>query len=144
MKLRTLLQIMLAVAVVAWVAAARANAPDNRYQPTGTAGELQDTVTGLIWVVPDDTMEYSIAAMQSVCQAPWRLPTAYELFTLIDLQQPHGPLIDTAFIRTSSGWYWAVENQAGASYQWAVGYHAPWADMRTDLKEANVRCVRTP
>jgi hypothetical protein len=117
MKSRNRIRALVAAAALLTTVGARANAPDNRYQP-GAAGELQDTITGLVWQVPPDTSKYDNAGAQAHCVAPWRLPTTYELMTIIDYWQPVSPMVDQQFVRVDSDWYWTSEVQVGNNTEW--------------------------
>jgi hypothetical protein len=117
MKSRNRIGIIVAAAALLTAVGARANAPDNRYQP-GAAGELQDTITGLVWQVPPDTATYDNAGALAHCVAPWRLPTTYELMTIIDYWQPVAPMVDQQFVRVDSNWYWTSEVEVGNSSEW--------------------------
>ena len=88
------------------------NAPSGHYTiGTGaTAGVVLDNASGLYWQQAAATDFYSWADAQTVCAtldldgAGWRLPTAKELFSLLDRSQPAAPYIDsTAFPDLSSG-----------------------------------------
>jgi hypothetical protein len=138
--------LLLALATLSWAGDGRANAPDDRYQPTGVAGELQDTVTGLIWMSPDDGMRYTLTAMKTRCVAPWRLPTTYELTTLLDFTQSVAPLIDLQFIRTIGMFYWTSDPTADGKYWWTVNFSGNVGGIGMEALDAMnpVRCVRDP
>ena len=73
----------------------------------------------------------------------WRLPTEYELMTIVD-KRAHSATIDrVAFPNTKAFWFWTntiyVDN---SSYAWVVGFGAGNSDAR-DIGAAHyVRCVR--
>jgi hypothetical protein len=144
---RALTRLALAAAML-WAAELRAGAPDGRFVATGTAGELQDSVTGLIWQSPDDGQKYAWSGAapnaQTHCVAPWRLPTAYELFTLVDVTATVPPALDPLFIRAAPVFYWTSDAVAGSSSGdlWIVDFNDGSVVAESPASTDLVRCVR--
>jgi hypothetical protein len=137
----------------AWVAAtatsAVADAPASQYAIS--AGTVLDTRTGLVWQRSVDSTLRTWDAAQSYCAAlslsgpGWRLPSAKELLTLVDLTAiyPAVPIDSTAFPNTPAYGFWSSSLRAGdPSSAWMLLGDS--GSMTTDWlgTPANVRCVR--
>jgi hypothetical protein len=151
--MKSLIRTLLAFAVVAGSAAVavgtRAAAPPNRY--TVVSGTVRDNKTKLTWqqTAPSTTLAQTDAASYcsglSLNGTGWRLPTLFELETLLDYSvAPPGPMIDaTFFFNTAQLPYWTSSPSVGASVVAYVGFSNGNAGYfnGTDTSPS-VRCVR--
>ena len=143
--------------------------PPNQY--TGSAGEVTDNYTGLVWQQADSAaaagatvIPWSGAA--GYCASlglnghTWRVPTINELATLVDEAHVAPAINKTVFPNTkygsySNNWYWANATYGTSAYGWAInfddgftGYNAGTATGKNGGPEWNyftgawVRCVR--
>jgi len=143
--------------------------PPNQY--TGSAGEVTDNYTGLVWQQADSAaaagatvIPWSGAA--GYCASlglnghTWRVPTINELATLVDEAHVAPAINKTVFPNTkygsySNNWYWASTTYTGSTNGWAInfddgftGYNAGTATGKNGGPEWNyftgawVRCVR--
>jgi hypothetical protein len=129
----------------------RADAPSGRYGfPTSTT--VLDTKTGLVWQRKVSVTPTSQAAGASTCfnnpmaltGTGWRLPTAKELLTLLDLSRSNG-LDSSAFPSEPSGAYWSsTKANAAGDLAWLVNF--PPGNTPNESAQASqaslVRCVR--
>jgi hypothetical protein len=132
---------------------ARADAPTPRFVVDGDA-TVTDTVTGLVWERhPASAPEaLSHADAEARCKslalagARWRLPSAKELFSLLDHTLPADdkPLLDrTAFPELYTGWFWsstgAPQTNIGA---WTVDFLYGSLQPHAAAETGRVRCLR--
>jgi hypothetical protein len=109
--------------------------------PRFTAGEsgdatnaVRDNLTGLVWARDanmrgatatwNDAVDYC-NALNYGGRSDWRLPTRFELESLLDLEKSSGPVLPTGhpFVNIFSGFYFSSSTYmptAGGSYAWAV------------------------
>lgn len=140
-----------AAAVVAGLSLA--NAPAGRYSASN--GMVTDNRTGLVWqqAVTDSTMfSYTWDTAKTHCSSlnlngtGWRLPTAKELATLVDLSQTNAPYIDrVAFPSSSTFLHWtSTPHVTSSSSAWAIDFSLNYG-MTTGISKGqkfNARCVR--
>ncbi len=128
---------------------AHATAPEGRYKVAAT--EVTDRRTGLIWqratnAPLDFASARSCPGLESVAGSSWRLPTAAELVTLVDVTQVE-PAIDTdAFPDTELEPYWtstAYADPAEPNNYWAVDFEDGTAGPHSAGQQMPYRCVRT-
>jgi hypothetical protein len=85
-----------AVALVAMVSLARADAPSDQYDLFNSASvTIADHYTGLVWERAAPSVQYSFSDAANYCQGlslngfgNWRVPSYKELLTLVD-ENPH-------------------------------------------------------
>ncbi|MFC1857640.1 DUF1566 domain-containing protein, partial [Thermodesulfobacteriota bacterium] len=85
-------------------------------------GTVTDPNTGLMWQQEDDGQQRSWESALSYCEnlplanyTDWRLPTAKELSSIVDVSK-YGPAIDQVFSNTESSYYWSSTTSAGSPY----------------------------
>lgn len=115
----------------------------------GTVNESADVCTGYS---SGDTATYCnteafVARVNSAghCGATdWRLPTAYELQSIVDFGRSN-PAIDTAYFpNTETTLYWSSSPSAYSSYgAWVVGFNYGYDDDGDRLNGNHVRLVRS-
>jgi hypothetical protein len=88
-------------------------------------------------------MTHTWADAQAHCAGIWRLPTADELATLIDLRAQAAPLIDSAFTNANAA-YWTITEQAGSgqTIAWFVNFGFGGIGFQGVGGTNRVRCVR--
>jgi hypothetical protein len=124
-------------------------APRTSVQADGT---VADRATGLTWQRAPDPALVTWAAAGPYCAgldnitpgaAPWRLPTAKELQTLIDETRFDPAIDDLAFPDTGGDSFWASSALAGQDgFAWFVSFHAGVAYNSPTEEPHRVRCVR--
>jgi hypothetical protein len=141
-------RILGAVAVVAVVlaAAAEASAPAGRY--TVASGTVFDTNTKLTWQQTGPSAQYSWSDALTYCQTlsltgtGWRLPTVKELQTIVDYSQRY-PAIDTTAFPAPAIIYWSSSPSASPGLDaWYVEFNTGGTFILFEGDTANVRCVR--
>jgi hypothetical protein len=150
----------LAVVAVVLTASAEASAPAGRY--TTASGTVFDTKTKLTWQQTAPSAPYIWAAAKTYCQAlnlagtGWRLPTRKELQTIVDYSQSAPSIDPTAFPATPSSPFWSSSPVAGSppagspTFAWFVDFdhgNSNYYDMTLayDVPTARPilpRCVR--
>jgi Protein of unknown function (DUF1566)/Secretion system C-terminal sorting domain len=120
-------------------------------------GTLSDTVTGLMWQRIDGgemTVENAAIYADTLTLSgftDWRLPTAREAFSILNLQNNNPALNTTYFSNTNAEYWWTSERQANdATKVWCtnsgggVGNH-PKAETISagGVKKFHARAVRT-
>lgn len=129
----------------------RADAPLGHY--TTANATVRDTKTGLTWQqTTAGGQTYTWDAANSLCSglgSGWRLPTAKELLTLVDVQAYHAEATTTVIdtVAFPSTWvdvaWWSSTTQAtSSSSAWAVdfSYGALYGSVKT--AELHARCVK--
>ncbi|NMC70187.1 MAG: DUF1566 domain-containing protein [Myxococcales bacterium] len=124
--------------------------------PVVDPGEVvEDSLTGLVWQrafaagVPWAEAGDACASLGAGGlggRTDWRLPTIYELATLIDLGRA-GPAIDTAAFPgtpTMPGWWSATPDAVRSELAWGVGFQAGELNEGPVGMPAFVRCVAGP
>ena len=116
-------------------------------------GTVTDTRTGLMWL--QDGNDYNGGKEQmwknavSGCKKfnfaghkDWRLPTAHELFSLVDFGKKEFPLIDKIFKNTRY-WYWTATNYVpSTTYAMIVGFQNGYVTNLGKTTAYYVRPVR--
>lgn len=122
-----------------------AKAPAGRY--TIANGTVYDTLTKLTWQQSTTLTTYSQSAAASTCAAlvlagsGWRLPTAKELVTIMDVGDPS--MIDTtAFQGDLTLPYWSSTAIGQSGYQVTFDVNAPPVSYAPPSTGNYVRCVR--
>jgi hypothetical protein len=153
---------LVAVALVAMVSLARADAPPDQYALFYSASlTIADNYTKLVWQRAAPTTTYSFSGAASYCQglsldgyADWRVPSYKELMTLVD-EHPHfeygnGGLVPhaidpNAFPGTAvDNFYWtsSVFPQAPApTYGYAVSFADGTGQQALLTQPLYVRCA---
>jgi hypothetical protein len=139
-----------AIASVATVTIAAADAPAGRY--TVTNGTVKDGETGLTWSQTEQAGgPWNWVDAQSQCVAPWRMPTVQELRTLSDLTQTTAPAIDrsvfqgpTAGSAPSAGGFWTSTRYLlePKGYAFWVSFDNGAVDGNDPTLPFGVRCVQ--
>ena len=124
--------------------------------PTAGPREVvEDSLTGLVWqraFAAGLSWTEASAACASLREGAlggrtdWRLPTIYELATILDLGRA-APAIDTdAFPGTATmpGWWSATPDAERPELAWGVGFHAGELNEAPVGMPAFVRCVAGP
>lgn len=131
-------------------------------------GTVTDNNTGLMWelkTAEDNNVNYSnpndadnnyswenaqsavddLNAMNYAGRSDWRLPTAEELGTLLDLSKDQpGPVIDTNFFtHCKPGNYWTADSYAADfNMAWALNFSTAGDDFLNKSNSFYVRAVR--
>jgi len=73
----------------------------------------------------------------------WRLPTMYELLTIIDYKKNNPAMIDIFEYVQSKGYYWTSDNiVTDKNYAWYVSFNKGNTYGFSKDKKAYIRCVR--
>jgi hypothetical protein len=119
-------------------------------------GTITDTVTGLMWQCTDGgemKIENAIVYCDSLTLAGhtnWRLPSAQESFSILNMQNVNPAINSTYFINTTAEYWWTSERQANDTNKiWCtnagggIGNH-PRAETISagGTKKFHVRAVR--
>jgi hypothetical protein len=123
-----------------------ATAPEGRY--VTTAKTVTDRRTKLVWQRVVLAERLGVEAAKAACaarkldSATWRLPTAAELQTLIDVRA-HDPAVDgAAFPATPVERFWSATPYArAAGYSWAVDFATGTSNASPSEGLLAVRCV---
>lgn len=131
-------------------------------------GSVTEVNTGLIWEVKgaaDGTVDYSnpndadniytwenaqsfvddLNARNHAGRSDWRLPTAEELGTILDLSKDQpGPIIDTNFfVNCKAGSYWTADAYAADfNKAWVIDFSSAGDDFLDKSNSFYVRAVR--
>ena len=126
--------------------------PPARYTIGG--GTVYDKKTGLTWQQTTSSETFAWADAKAYCAntnpgvpGGWRLPTAKELLTLVDVTRPSIPTIDCdVFVAAPAGDEWSATPFSGFSGSspsaWAVSFYAGNPISRAVSSLNLVRCVR--
>jgi hypothetical protein len=130
--------------VFLWPAAARTEAPANRFV-TGS-GTVYDNKTKLTWMQPTTDDIYTWEEAKSHCAgqgAGWRLPTLKELYTIVDVRRWE-PAADTNYFPdTRNDWYWSSTPLYGSPNEaWFINFSLGIGGHYGVTDENYVRCVR--
>ncbi len=129
----------------------RAEAPLGHY--TEANATVRDTRTGLIWQqTTTGGLTYTWDAANSLCSglgSGWRLPTAKELLTLVDVQayraEATTAMIDTAAFPATwvdVGWWSSTPLVTANSEAWALDFSDGELYVSDKAGELHARCVR--
>jgi hypothetical protein len=109
---------------------------------------VQDNVTGLLWQAVGLPGTYAdataLAAVADFCgmSEGWRLPTRFELLSIVH----HGvsnPAIDTHFFPNTSSWYyWSSDPSQTVNFRWAVSFNSGTTWGEEESRDHNLRLVR--
>jgi hypothetical protein len=119
-------------------------------------GTIADTVTGLMWQAGDGgemSIENAIVFCDSLIlggYTNWRLPSAQESFSILNLQNANPALSTTYFVNTGAEYWWTSERQANDTNKiWCtnagggMGNHPRTETMSAGgTKKFHVRAVR--
>ena len=140
------------VSVVLACSTARAAAPTGQYTVQAAAGTVKDNTSGLTWQRAHSASTLSWDAANTYCATlvlggfanGWRLPTKFELETIVDWQLKN-PAIDLdAFPNTKPETFWTstVSASSGANY-WSVSFYSGYTNAPSSSTNSNwARCVR--
>lgn len=118
-------------------------------------GTVRDEKTGLEWKQQTNSTRYTWFQADNYCNSltfpsggytDWRLPTAQELATIIDLGRGD-PAIDPVFDMAMETRYWSADSRVdNSAYAWLVNFGSGWIRSDTDVKTTtlSVRPVRGP
>lgn len=117
-------------------------------------GVVTDQVTGLAWLSTTSADAVSFTTANATCDAltfggrdDWRLPTAIELFSIVDAGQSDPSLDATVFPSIPPGtkaWYWTSSPLAdGSGKRWAVQFRqgGGYSDAFVNGTACSYRCV---
>ena len=122
--------------------------PPGRYTVAG--GGVSDSKTGLTGPQGTPAAALSWADAKAYCVSlndgggPWRVPTAKELLTLVDVTRATPPIIDCdAFPAASETEVWSASAFVSIpSYAWAVDFHGGYSISADASVALGARCVR--
>jgi len=113
-------------------------------------GTVTDNVTSLMWQQEDDNTTRIWDDANTYCNDltladyyDWRLPSAYELMSIVNCDT-YSPSIDTTYFPgTSASCYWSSTTYAGnSSYAWSVAFFSGTVYYSVKTNNDYVRCVR--
>ncbi len=117
---------------------------------TTTNDTVQDSATSLMWQrqVPAGKYDWQqakdyCAALQLEGHCDWRLPSRFELVSILDYANDLPSIDTTAFPNTPVVWFWSSSAYAGSAlHAWSVGFDG--GSVTDDYKDLHfhVRCVR--
>jgi hypothetical protein len=140
----------MAMLISVWPSVGQAKAPDGRY--TVNTDTVYDNVTKLTW--PRLQSDQLIAWLQasSYCQTldlngtGWRLPTIFELESIIDFSQYNWALDPSAFTKPQTPLedrFWASTQDAfSPTSAWSVDFYHGNSSTQSKTGTFYVRCVR--
>ena len=118
-------------------------------------GTVADSLTGLQWqkdTAPgtDGIGHFALKDAVTYCDnlelagaKDWRLPSRFELQTLLDYNKSEPPVIADAFTGTQADWYWTASPTPGASSpSWFVDFSTGYSYGTVTVDSYHVRCVR--
>ncbi len=119
-------------------------------------GTVLDTVTGLMWQQADggemtvESAEVYVDTLTLAGHTDWRLPTAHEAFSIMDLAHNNPALDPDAFAPTVAEYWWSSDHQANdANRIWVtnagggIGNHLKSETISAGgVKRFHVRAVR--
>lgn len=107
---------------------------------------VTDKNTGLMWQRADNGVSRTWADAGDYCEAldldgysDWRLPTYFELLTIVDYGRSNPSIDPLAFPNTNSSYYWTAIDEGGAK---AISFDYGESSTFTQSSTKNVRCVR--
>jgi hypothetical protein len=117
-------------------------------------GTIMDNVTGLMWQKQDDGILRAWDAAVAYCSGStlggfsgWRLPTVFELVTIVDFGR-YGPSINSTYFPSTSpsgsSGYWSSNDYAtDTASAWSVVFYNGFANHGFKTSPSNyARCVR--
>jgi hypothetical protein len=115
------------------------------------AGVVIDQVTGLMWQrgVPNtfrtwDDAQRDCGEMTLSGYDDWRLPSRIELVSLLDASRTQPSINLTAFMTTTSEWFWTSSVLASnPKSAWFVYFYFGYPNQDDKANRFQVRCVRT-
>src|ERR1017187_802332 len=128
-----------------------AGAPNLESYTNNGDGTVTDNITGLMWqqAVPSATYTWALAVaycsttLTLAGYSDWRLPSAIELMSIVDLGQSNPSINGTYFPSTPSTVFWSSSPVAGSpSLAWYVPSYLGNTSSNAITLAANVRCVR--
>lgn len=126
-----------------------AAAPAGQYT-IGQHGTVRDNRSRLVWEQGHSSAMVTLGDAVAYCgalildsSAGWRLPTKYELETLVDVSA-WGPSIDRTVFPTPSDVFWtSTPHAADSRFVWCVIFSGGDSSfLQVDIAKAWVRCVR--
>jgi len=113
-------------------------------------GTITDNVTGLIWQKEDDDVLRSWADAVTCCgdltlagYSNWRLPSAYELMSIVNCDTYYPSIDTTYFPGTNASDYWSSTTSViNLSNAWYVYFYLGRVYERSKSDSYYVRCVR--
>lgn len=114
--------------------------------PTGqrfsvSNGEVTDAYTKLVWQQAQSTMTSPTKAPEK-CASPWRLPTAKELYTILDPTQTT-PYFDHTVFNGNNDWHFtSTLAPADLSKRIVIDFSKPQGVFLTGTFDGWVRCVK--
>jgi hypothetical protein len=143
-----LVSIALATAVVSAALVTGASAPAGHY--TISSGTVYDNETKLTWQQAAPNTSYTWAAAKTYCSTlnlngpGWRLPTAKEIFTIVDVSvAPPGPTLDaTAFPGQAASFEWTTTPAIGQNGVLGLSLNIGSFGVSDVTVPEGVRCVR--
>jgi hypothetical protein len=127
-----------------------AGAPNLESYSNNGDGTVTDNITGLTWQQAVPSAAYTWANAVAYCPTltlaghnDWRLPSAVELMSIVDLGQLSPSINGTYFPSTPSNYFWSSSPVAGSpSYAWLVDFTNGFTDNFVISFTIDVRCVR--
>ena len=119
--------------------------PTLRFVPLSGEGTVRDTLTKLVWQQQTSSDKLSWGDANNYCLSlGFRLPTAKELSSLLDLTVVTGPTINqVAFSSTQSEEFWTSSPNANAAGEmWCVDFSSGGSSSTGAGSPLRVRCVR--
>lgn len=108
-----------------------------------------DRETGLTWQRAEGGGEYMQAAAETYCSnlalhgTGWRLPTVFELQTIVDESREFPAIEIAVFTNTQADSYWSSSSDVGnPSYAWHVYFAYGYVFLGGMGETHHVRCVR--
>lgn len=123
-----------------------ADAPPDRYTAP-SAGVVYDVRTKLTWQQDVSGIPYTLDTATSYCAnlslagSGWRVPSLYELLTLVDLTQENPAIDKKAFPNTPPVRTWAL-SESNKRLGWTVHFFEGTSSMLGADAQCMVRCVR--
>jgi len=102
--------------------------------------EVTDTWTKLVWRKTDASLRTQPSAL-TTCVAPQRLPSAKELYSIVDPSQPSAAYYDHTIWNPARDAIWTSTDKPGDTAKLVVNFASPFGQLQTFF-DANVRCVK--
>jgi hypothetical protein len=111
---------------------------------TTVGGDVTDNWTGLVWMRGFVSGSYfTQSQLGGRCVAPFRLPTAKELYTIFDPSQPGAPYIDRTTFPGDPDRLWTNSDApADPTKKIRVDFLSPVGESLVSSGDAKIRCVK--
>lgn len=112
-------------------------------------GTVSDDVSGLVWEQTHSAFTYTLTEADDYCSeldlgghGDWRVPSYFELFSIVDFGRTFPALDVTRFPNTSNGSFWTMTPGSSQGSAWYINFIDGYTNYGSPQDGKFVRCVR--